>query len=447
MVRKSGSVLLFFSKAILFFAILALFFLGQIYLYELTMYYFWGYNIVLALYTAILYLVSRIYNGFNFGNASLQEIVLSWILCLILVNGFQYFVLSLLALDMLPVSGFIFILIAQIAFVSPMAALINLLYYKLNPAQKVVIIYGNKDKLQEYLIIIAKQWRKFKVNNVIAQHESTGALLDVVDVSESVFFLDVHEKKMDWLLEYCYLHNKHTYALPTFSHILINTASTIWLSNTPVFSLRRPDPDLGTQFIKRLMDILISLVGIVLLSLLMLVVWAVVRFYDNHPAVYKQVRVTRGGRLFTLYKFRSMRPDAEDDGVPRLTSIEDDRITPFGRFIRRTRIDELPQLFNVLSGAMSIVGPRPERPEIAKQYEEIYPNFAFRTKVKAGITGFAQIYGRYNTAPEEKLFLDIMYIETFSILEDIKLMLQTIRVIFQGSGTEGVENGSTTALK
>ena len=142
-----------------------------------------------------------------------------------------------------------------------------------------------------------------------------------------------------------------------------------------------------------------------------------------------------------------MRPDAEDDGVPRLTAKDDDRITPIGRFIRKTRLDELPQLFNVLSGSMSLVGPRPERPEIAEQYEKIHPNFAFRTKVKAGITGFAQIYGRYNTAPEDKLFLDIIYIETLSIWQDIKLLLQTFTVIFKSSSTEGISNDSTTALR
>jgi len=227
---------------------------------------------------------------------------------------------------------------------------------------------------------------------------------------------------------------------------LLNTATTLWLSNTPVFSLRTPEPDLGTQAIKRIMDILISLFGIILTSLLMIVIAILVRLYDKHPAIYKQVRVTKNGKHFTLYKFRSMHPNAEEDGVARLTAMNDDRITPIGRFIRKTRIDELPQLFNVLSGAMSIVGPRPERPEIAEQYEEIYPNFAFRTKVKAGITGFAQVYGRYNTSPEEKLFLDIMYIETFSILEDAKLMMQTIKVLFQGESTEGVDDGLTTAM-
>ena len=179
----------------------------------------------------------------------------------------------------------------------------------------------------------------------------------------------------------------------------------------------------------------------------MLITWAAVTLYDRRSAIYKQVRVTKGGKRFTIYRFRSMRPDAEDDGVPRLTVKGDDRITPVGRFIRSTRIDELPQLFNVLSGSMSLVGPRPERPEIAKQYEEIYPNFAFWTKVKAGITGLAQIYGQYNTEPEEKLFLDVMYIETLSIWQDVKLLLQTVKVIFKSSSTEGVSVDSTTALE
>jgi len=447
MVRKTGSFILFLSKAILFFAVLAVFYIGQRYFYPYTLYYFWGNVMILVLYTATLYIISRLYNGFNFGNASYQEIILSWILCLVIANGLQYFVFCLRAIELLPIMGFLIVLGVQLLLVILMAAVISILYYRVYPAHKTAIIFGNKDKVPLYRAIISKYWRKFRVDHVISQNEMPGALLDVVDASESVFFLDVDGKKQDWLFEYCYLHNKHTYIMPTFSNILINTASTMWLSNTPLFSLRKPESDMGTQFIKRSMDIFISLSVIVLLSWLMLGVWAMVRLYDKHPAIYKQVRVTKNGRLFKLYKFRSMRPDAEDDGVPRLTVKKDHRVTPIGRVIRKTRIDELPQMFNVLSGAMSIVGPRPERPEIAKQYEEIYPNFAFRTKVKAGITGFAQIYGRYNTAPEEKLFLDIMYIETFSILEDVKLMLQTLKVIFQGSSTEGIEKDSTTALR
>jgi len=446
MIKETGGLLFFISKAILFFSVLAMFAIGQRLFYEQTLYYFWGNVIVILLYTASLYLISRIYNGFNFGNAGLQEIIISWILCLIGANGFQYFVLSLLVEALLPVAGFIVIILVQIAFVIPMTSLINMLYYRQNPAHKAAIIYGTKDKLDEYCSIVTMQANKFRVDHVISQDAETNRLLDIVDRAESVFFLNIDEKKQEWLFEYCYLHNKHVYILPTFSNILINTAGTLWLSNTPVFSLKKPEPDIGSQVLKRIMDIVISLAGLTVTSVLMLGVWIAIRSYDKHPAIYRQVRVTKNGRLFTLYKFRSMRPNAEDDGVPRLTSKDDDRITPIGRIIRKTRIDELPQLFNVLTGSMSIVGPRPERPEIAEQYEKIYPNFAFRTKVKAGITGFAQVYGRYNTSPEEKLFLDIMYIETFSILEDTKLILQTVRVLFQGASTEGVDDGLTTAL-
>jgi len=445
--RKTGNFILSLSKAILFIAVISVFFFGIQYFYPYTLYYRWGNVMVMVLYTGILYFISRLYNGFNFGNVTYQEILLSWALCLIIAIVVQYFVFSLRAVRLLTLNGFLITLSAQFFIVLPMTAIINRLYYRFNPPHRTAIIYGNAAKLPVYRELITKQRRKFRVVEQISQNEAPRKILDIVDASESIFFMDVEDEKQDWLFEYCYLHNKSTYIMPMFKSILINTADTIWLSNTPMFALKSPEPDVGTLMIKRFLDIAVSLIGIILTSWLMLGVWVAVRFYDNHPAIYKQVRVTKGGRLFTLYKFRSMRPDAEDDGVPRLTSKDDDRITPFGRFIRKTRIDELPQLFNVLSGSMSIVGPRPERPEIAKQYEEVYPNFAFRTRVKAGITGFAQIYGQYNTAPEEKLFLDIMYIETFSILEDIKLMLQTVKVIFKGSSTEGIDDGSTTALR
>jgi len=446
MKRKTGNLILFLSKAVLFFAVVVIFYFGQSYFYAESLFYFWGNVIVIMLYTAIVYLISRIYNGFNFGNANLQEIVLSWVLCLVGANFFMYFILSLFVEALIPVIGFAVILLAQIAFVIPMSIYINRLYYRKNPAHKAVIIYGSKDKLNEFCSIVTMQSHRFRVDHIISEDENKNRLMDIVNRAESVFFLDVDEKKKDWLFEYCYLHNKHAYIMPTFSSILINTAATLWLSNTPLFSLKTPEPDLGTQMIKRVIDIMISLIGIILSSPLMIFAAVAVRLYDGHPAIYKQVRVTRNGKHFTLLKFRSMRPNAEEDGVARLTAMIDDRITPIGRFIRKTRIDELPQLFNVLSGAMSIVGPRPERPEIAEQYEEIYPNFSFRTKVKAGITGFAQVYGRYNTSPEEKLFLDMMYIETFSILEDVRLIMQTVKVLFHGSSTEGVDIGLTTAL-
>jgi len=447
MEQNTSKIWLFAAKTILFFTILGVFFVGQNVFYEQTLFYFWGNYVVLLIYTANLYFTSKIYHSFNFGNAELHEIILSWVLCLFMMNALQYLMLSLLESMMLPVAGFLIVLAVQYALVIPLTILIDKLYFQLNPAQKAIIIHGNEEKAREYRSIIEKHRKKFEISLVISQDEPTETLLRHIEGSESIFILDVAEKKRESLLEYCFLHNKRTYILPTFTSVLLNTAGITWISNTPMYLPKSPEPDLGIRFVKRSIDIIFSLLAIILLSWLMLIIWITITLYDRRSAIYRQVRVTKNGKKFTLYKFRSMRPDAEDDGIPRLTNKDDDRITPFGRFIRRTRIDEIPQLFNVLSGTMSLVGPRPERPEITKQYEEIYPNFSFRTKVKAGITGLAQIYGKYNTAPEEKLFLDIMYIETLSIRQDIKLLMQTLKVIFSFSSTEGISNGSTNALR
>ena len=145
-------------------------------------------------------------------------------------------------------------------------------------------------------------------------------------------------------------------------------------------------------------------------------------------------------------KFRSMRIDAEKDGVARLAQKNDKRITPVGRFIRKCRLDELPQLFNILKGDMSFIGPRPERPEIIAQYVEIIPEFVFRMKVKAGLAGFAQVYGKYNTSPYDKLKLDLTYIENYSVWLDLKLMFLTLKVLFMLDSTEGISESQITAM-
>ena len=446
MVRKTGNIWISTAKIVLFFVVLAIFFAGQRIFYTETVFYFWGNYIILLLYAANIYFTCRLYNGFNIGNADLQEIIISWILCLIISNILQYLILSLLVSRMLPVAGTLAVLAAQLILVIPLTILIDKLYYRLNPAHKAIIIYGDAEKAHAYREIIEKHREKFEIDRIVPQDETTETMLQYLAEAESVFFLDIDEKIQEHLLEYCFRQNKRAYIMPTFIGVLLNTAGISWISDTPMFLPRSPELDTGMRLVKRCMDIIISLIFIVLSSWLMLLTCIAIRLYDRGPAIYKQVRVTKGGKQFTLYKFRSMRTDAEADGIPRLSTEKDERVTPIGRIIRKTRIDELPQFFNVLGGSMSIVGPRPERPEIARQYEEIYPEFSLRTKVKAGITGFAQIYGNYSSAPDEKLFLDIMYIETFSIWQDLKLIMQTLKVIFTSSSTEGIPDDATTAL-
>ena len=174
---------------------------------------------------------------------------------------------------------------------------------------------------------------------------------------------------------------------------------------------------------------------------------AVIKLYDGGPVLYKQIRCTRDAKEFKILKFRSMRVDAEKDGVARLAAKNDSRITPVGKFIRAVRIDELPQLINILKGEMSFIGPRPERPEIIAQYMEEMPEFAFRMKVKAGLAGYAQVYGKYNTTPYDKLKLDLTYIENYTVWLDIRLMLLTLKILFKAESTEGVESTQITAIK
>ncbi len=179
----------------------------------------------------------------------------------------------------------------------------------------------------------------------------------------------------------------------------------------------------------------------------MLITAIIIRLYDGGPALYKQTRLTKNGKKFKMIKFRSMREDAEKDGIARLsTGDKDDRITPIGRFIRKTRIDELPQLWNIFTGDMSVVGPRPERPEIAEQYRRIMPEFDLRLQVKAGLTGYAQVYGKYNTEPYEKMEFDLLYIERMNVLTDLQLCFATFAVLFRPDSTKGIESGATTAL-
>ena len=201
------------------------------------------------------------------------------------------------------------------------------------------------------------------------------------------------------------------------------------------------------RFFKRLIDIVCSLILLVIASPIMLITAIVIKLYDGGPVLYKQVRCTRDQKEFSIMKFRSMRVDAEKDGVARLAQKNDSRITPIGKFIRKVRIDELPQLINILRGDMSFIGPRPERPEIIAQYMELMPEFAYRMKVKAGLAGYAQVYGKYNTTPYDKLKLDLTYIEKYSLWLDFELMLLTLKILFWPDSTEGVEAQQVTALR
>ena len=252
---------------------------------------------------------------------------------------------------------------------------------------------------------------------------------------------------MNALCKYCAEENVRGFFLPHIGDVIMSGAEHIKSFTTPVLSVRRATKSFEYLVVKRLFDTVASGLGLIILSPFMLLTAILIKAYDGGPVFYKQVRLTKDGKQFKIIKFRSMRVDAEKDGVARLsTGDKDPRITPVGRFIRACRLDELPQLINILRGDMSIVGPRPERPEIAAEYEKFLPDFKLRLQVKAGLTGYAQVYGKYNTNPYEKLEFDLLYINQMNLLTDLELMFNTFRILFSRESTEGVSEGSTTAI-
>lgn len=271
--------------------------------------------------------------------------------------------------------------------------------------------------------------------------------LSMLDGINTVFISGVHSHDRNIILKYCVENNITMFVIPRIGDTIMSGAHHMHMFHLPMLRVGRYNPQPEYLFIKRLLDIVISAAALIILSPIFLVTAIAIKATDHGPVFYKQTRLTKDGKEFGILKFRSMRVDAEKDGVARLSSGEhDDRITPVGKVIRACRVDELPQLINILRGELSIVGPRPERPEIAAQYCEEMPEFALRLQAKAGLTGYAQVYGKYNTTPYDKLTMDLMYIAHPSIIEDLKIMFATVKILFMPESTEGVSEGQTTAM-
>ena len=272
--------------------------------------------------------------------------------------------------------------------------------------------------------------------------------LSVLDDVEVVFLNDVRSIDRNEILKYCVERDIEVYMTPRIGDTIMSSARSIHMFHLPMLLVERYRPSPLYLFAKRCFDIFASLVAITVFSPVLLVTAIAIKLNDGGPVFYTQERLTKNAKRFKIYKFRSMRVDAEKDGVARLsTGDQDDRITSVGRFIRKVRIDELPQLFNILKGDLSVVGPRPERPEIAAQYEKDMPEFRLRLQAKAGLTGYAQVYGKYNTRPYDKLKMDLIYISHPSVVEDLRICFATVKILFMPESTEGFTEEQHTAIE
>lgn len=319
-------------------------------------------------------------------------------------------------------------------------------YFKVFPPKRTAVIYDKRPGL-ETLVSEYGLRKKFDIL-VTASVDAYLKNPKILDGMEVVFLSGIHSHERNVILKRCIQEGIGIYVIPRIGDTIMSGAKQMHMLHLPILNVEWQNPPTEYLIVKRVMDIVIAGIALIIASPFMLITAIAIKAEDGGPVLYKQKRLTKGGREFYVFKFRSMRVDAEKDGIARLSAGDnDDRITPVGRIIRKCRIDELPQLFNILGGSMTIVGPRPERPEIALQYMEELPEFALRLKGKAGLTGYAQVYGKYNTEPYDKLQMDLMYLAHPSIVEDLRIMFSTVKILFMPESTEGIAVGQTTATK
>ncbi len=404
-----------------------------------------GNQAVIALYAVMLFVFYHIYGGFKVGYLRVFEVLYSQILSVICVNIITYLQLCLigrwkLGTNLTPI---LYMTVIEFVIVGIWVVSMRWVYARIYPPRQMLLIYGARSPRD---LIRKMSARQDKYNICETVHLSRGEeyIKKKIDEYPAIILGDIPSASRNIFLKYCFETDKRCYSIPKLSDIMLRSADSIHLFDTALLLSRNRRLTAEQAFVKRTMDIVFSLAGLVLAAPFMIVIAVLIKLYDGGPVFYKQERLTIDQKVFHILKFRSMKVESEENGA-RLAFKGDDRVTPVGRVIRNIHFDELPQIFNILKGDMSLVGPRPERPEIAAQYAKELPEFHYRLKVKAGLTGYAQVYGKYNTTPYDKLKLDLSYIENYSVMQDIKLLMLTFKILFQKENTEGVEAWQVTA--
>ena len=409
---------------------------------------FWrkGNWVLIAIYGLMFAMFAKLYGGLKVGYLKRVDVFYSLTLALLCTNVVEYFEITLINRwflspgPMIEMTGLQLILIIIWIWGS------RYIYSKLYRARKLLVIYGDRDPGDDLIHKMNSRKDKYDISGKV--HSSVGEreIHKLMRNYDGVIIWDLPSMDRNRYLKYCFAHSIRCYVSPKISDIILMGSDRIHLFDTPLLMSRNMGLSIDQRAAKRVMDIVISGIGIVITSPIMLIIALAVKLYDRGPVFYFQERLTVGGISFMICKFRSMCVDSEKNGA-RLASKHDSRITPVGKVLRNLHLDELTQLFNVFKGDMSLVGPRPERKTIMREYEKELPEFYYRLKVKAGLTGYAQVYGKYNTTPYDKLKLDLFYIENYSFLLDIKLIFMTVKIFFQKEVSEGVDDKQVNALK
>lgn len=397
------------------------------------------------MFCIIYWFFAKMYQALKIGIYRLTELMYFQVLAIVLADAALLFesIMWFHGFQKLKIWSYLLGMVIQVVAMGVNIFIHNRLFALYDERRKILIVYGNDG----YKTLIKKMQSKkyrYEIVGCFSDETSLEVLEDNIEKAEGIYLYEVDDQLKRKLVLFCDSISKDIYLTQSVEDLLTMGFDVSHTFDTPFIRTKRMPEKWYYAFIKRTIDILFSSMGLIILSPMLLIVAACIKLYDGGPVFYKQIRLTKGHKEFEIYKFRSMIVDAEKNGA-RLAAQNDNRITPIGKVIRATRVDELPQLINILKGDMTLVGPRPERPEIEDVYLKEIPEFGMRLKVKAGLTGYAQVFGKYNTSPEDKLKLDLLYINQRSLLLDFKLIFYTIKIIFIPEATEGIEENKTTA--
>ena len=408
---------------------------------------FKGNYVVIVVYFFMIMVFMSVFGAFKYGTARLHDLVYSTCLATIGTNFFTYFELCLVARNMLSPLGMIIATVIQFVFIFVCCYCTNSVYYLVNRVKNILAITDGSENSAKFIKKMQRIENRYRIERGISPEKGLDAIKAAVTEYDAVLICDDFDKTLqDEVVRYCYSIGKKIYVQPSTTDIILSDSYKAQIFDSPVLVCKTRGLTNEQKAIKRLFDIIVSLVGVVIASPIMAAVAIAIKLNDGGPVIFKQNRVTENGKIFNVYKFRSMIVDADKDGAKKAVN-DDDRITAVGKVIRPLRLDELPQLFNILFGSMSLVGPRPERTENVHEYTNEYPEFALRHRVKGGLTGYAQVYGKYNTSPIDKLHMDLMYIENYSIWLDLKLIVMTVKILFIKESTEGFDESANANVK
>jgi exopolysaccharide biosynthesis polyprenyl glycosylphosphotransferase len=325
----------------------------------------------------------------------------------------------------------------QLCFITLWHLFANRMYFRMNKEKSVLVIGYAKSQPLAYKLLESKgMWSNLK--HVCAPDHPN--VYDYINECDITFVTeDVSEDQKQMIVFYCIENNRTVLYQPKNSEILQFNANFLQIDDSPVLDVRELDLGQSNEFLKRATDVFLGSLALVVFAVPFVFVYMVLKI-GGGTAFYVQERVTRDNRIFKIYKFRTMVENAEAMSGPVLAQETDTRITKLGRFLRATRLDEIPQIYNILTGDMSIVGPRPERPFFVEQFCSEMPEYNLRHRVKAGLTGLAQVQGKYNTSVRDKLKYDLLYINGYSFALDMKLIMQTLNILLRKSSTEGIKS-------